>query len=100
MHIHTPEVERVIQGTKDALDALSCGSLSAKEPLSAGLFCEKRPIKIMNPMPLHHLVSGGCIGTYITVSIETAIFPKSTKPRNCNSSVSHSTNSSSDFGST
>jgi len=32
-------IEDEVQGEKDALDALSCRSLSAKEPLIIGLFC-------------------------------------------------------------
>jgi len=45
-----------IQGGKDAEDAISCRSLSAKEPLIMGLFCGKRPIKIRQPMGLCHPV--------------------------------------------
>ena len=44
------------QGGEDQQDALSCRSLSAKQPLIIGLFCRKRPIKIRQPVGLRHPV--------------------------------------------
>jgi len=38
--------------------ALSCRSLSAKEPLIIGLYCRKRLIKIGHPLGLRHPVFG------------------------------------------
>jgi len=46
----------LIQGNKNAHDALDCRSLSGKEPLIIGLFCAKQPMKIRHPMRLHHPV--------------------------------------------
>ena len=34
-------VSRCVQGDEDPYGALSCGFLSAKEPLIIGLFCDK-----------------------------------------------------------
>jgi len=45
-----------IQSGEDPQDALSCRSLSAKEPLRIGLFCGKWPVKIRHPMGLRHPV--------------------------------------------
>jgi len=44
-------------GWSRPIDALSCRSLSAKEPLIIGLFCGKWPIKVRHPMGLRHPVS-------------------------------------------
>ena len=49
-----------LQGGDDAWDALSCRSLSAKEPLIMGPFCGKRPIKIRHPRRLCHPVCSVC----------------------------------------
>jgi len=38
------------------LDALSCRSFPAREPLILALFCGKRPTKIRHPMGLCHPV--------------------------------------------
>jgi len=43
-----------VESGEDAEDALSCRSLSAKEPLIIGLFCGKWPIKIRHPITLCH----------------------------------------------
>ena len=45
--------------SEDAHDALSCKSLSAKEPLIIGLFCRKRPIKTRPPRPIYTGLVGG-----------------------------------------
>jgi len=50
------EPNRVIQGGKDAEDALSWRSFSAKEPLSIGLVCGKWTIKIRQPTGFRHSV--------------------------------------------
>jgi len=50
------KAEYTIQGGKYAQDALSCRSLSAKEPLIIRLCCGKWPIKIRHPMGLRHPV--------------------------------------------
>ena len=42
----------VIQGGEDPLDALSCRSFFAKEPLIIGLFCGKLRVKIRYHMDL------------------------------------------------
>jgi len=47
-----------LQGGEPPLDAVSCGSLSAKEPLSIGFFCGKGPTMIRHPMRLRHPVCG------------------------------------------
>ena len=44
------------QGGEDPWDALRCRSLSAKEPLIIGLFCQKCSIKIRHPVTLRHPV--------------------------------------------
>jgi len=44
----------MIQDGEDAVDALRCRSLSAKEPLIVRLFCGKWPIKIRHPVRLRH----------------------------------------------
>jgi len=49
-------VARVLQGGGNAWDALSCRSLSGKEPLIIGLFYGKRPIKIRHPTRHRHPV--------------------------------------------
>jgi len=46
-----------LQGGEDALDALTCRSLSAKEPIIIWLFCEKWPTKIRHPMRPRHPLS-------------------------------------------
>jgi len=46
-----------VQGGEDPQDALSCRSLSLKEPLIIGLYCGKWPIKIRHPMGLCNPVS-------------------------------------------
>jgi len=50
---------RRLQDGKNTLNALSCKSLSAKEPLIIGLFCGKRLTKIRHPMRLRLSVQGG-----------------------------------------
>jgi len=50
----------MIQDGEDAQDALSCRSLSTKEPLIVGLFCGKRPMKIRHLMHLRHPVFVRC----------------------------------------
>jgi len=50
----------LIPGGEDAQDALSCRSLSAKEPLIIGLFCRKEPTKIRHPTYLCHPIQ--CLG--------------------------------------
>ena len=45
-----------VQGSEDTWDALSCRSLSAKEPLIIGLFCGKWPVKRSHPMHPRHRV--------------------------------------------
>jgi len=47
----------VVQGSKDAEDALSCRSFFAKEPLIIELFYGKCPVKKRHPMTLRHSVS-------------------------------------------
>jgi len=67
-----------LQGGVDAYDALSRRSLSAKEPLIAGLFCGKWPTKIRHPMHLCHPIS--CVSCiyqiwcilFIDVGLQTA----------------------------
>jgi len=48
------------QGGEDSKDPQSCRLFSTKEPLNIGHFCGKWPIKIKDPMTLHHpvLLSG------------------------------------------
>ena len=50
----------MIQDGEDAQDALSCRSLSTKEPLIVGLFCGKRPMKRRHLMHLRHPVFVRC----------------------------------------
>jgi len=42
----------LLQGGDDALDAVTCRSLSAREPIIIGFFCGKRPEKIRHAIPL------------------------------------------------
>jgi len=53
-HMHTC---KCIEGGEDPLDALSCRSFFAKEPLIIWLFCGKWPMKIRHPVGLRHSVS-------------------------------------------
>jgi len=57
---------------RNPLDALSCRSFFAKEPLIIGLFCGKGPLKIRHPMglrdPVHILHIHVCICIYIHIS--------------------------------
>ena len=48
--------ESGMQGGEDPQDALSRKSFCAKKPLTIGLFCGKRPIKIRQTKTLHHRV--------------------------------------------
>ena len=49
------------QGGEDAEDALSCRPLSAKQPLSIGLFCRNWPAKIRHFTCFHHPIPCNCI---------------------------------------
>jgi len=62
--------QRIVQGGKDAWDAFSCRSLSAKEPLSIGFFCGKWPVKIRHPTHLPYPVwdSGGMFLRHLVYS--------------------------------
>jgi len=55
-HTHMSKLMMSLQGVEDPYDALSHGSLSAKEPLIIGLFCGKWPVKIRHTMTLRHSV--------------------------------------------
>jgi hypothetical protein len=54
MHLRHP-VRMSRTPKEDPQNLLSCRSFSAKEPLTIGLFCKKRPIKTRHPMTLRHV---------------------------------------------
>ena len=59
LNLATTNILVPVQGGKEAYNAVTCRSLSAKEPINIGLFCWKRPLKIRHPMPLCHPVTCG-----------------------------------------
>ena len=58
-----------VQGGKDALGAVICRSLSAKEPIIVGLICGERPTNIRHLLPLCHPVTCRCKRAVVNILI-------------------------------
>ena len=75
-----------LQGGEDASDALSCRSLSAKEPLNTGLFRGSWPLKIRHAMHLRHPVH--MFPTYIFEYLSACVRERASERRMIHSSLS------------
>ena len=64
------EPKVLLQGGEHALDALSCRSFFAKEPLKIGLFCVKWPAKIRHLINLRYPVQPIAFGVSVNLNLQ------------------------------
>jgi len=75
------DISEAIQGGIETFDFLSCRSLSAKEPLIIGLFCEKQPAKMRPPMSISKAIQSGVDAWVGYVKLQVSFRQRATNHR-------------------